>query len=188
VTKLSTRRVSLLSLGAIVVLSTVFTATASADPVVSGSAATTQTSSGQPKGTEGEVKMILVPDGRVAPQAIVDPQCYLRPGNTYLRTSANKGAVGFKPTVSCAVPVTSISMSAQMHKYHFYGLLTEPVGPVFNNNNVGQSSLTNTSIQVTCTNNKSTKWYGQVSSSSVYNGLTYTALTSTPDATLNCGT
>lgn len=101
-------------------------------------------------------------------------QIHYEPNEPHLRASHNHNAVGVKPFVKCQRSVQLIVLHVQMYKYHFFGLLTEPVGPVFtqqSKHNVAYFQQKN--VAVTCTNKKSTKWFAVTSGKVLENGKWY---------------
>lgn len=114
--------------------------------------------------------------------------CELFPSVVHLRKSGNFQTIGFKPYTICDYPVTSITQVSQMYKYHFFGILTEPVGPPFTAGNVGQRTLQQKNVAVNCTNTKSTKWFGVADGTMVEGGETYVAQVRTDNVTKDCGT
>jgi hypothetical protein len=123
-----------------------------------------------------------------APNQVTSVTCQLDTGYAYLRTSFNKTAVGFKPVTTCPFPVTSISMTSQMYKYHDFGLFTTAQGAPSARDNQGEMSLTDRNIAVGCTDTKTTTWYGVTDGTVIIGGKPFYATAATPDADLACGT
>lgn len=117
-------------------------------------------------------------------------QIHYEANEPHLRKSHNHNAVGVKPFVTCNRSVQLIVLNVQMYKYHFFGLLTEKVGPVFtqqSKHNVARFQQLN--VAVACTSKASTKWFAVTWGKVLENGKWYfNNGFRSPNRTLGCGT
>jgi hypothetical protein len=114
----------------------------------------------------------------------------------HLRASHGGEAVGAKPWVACVRYAQEIIVYVQMWKVHFYGLLQEKVGPVWEQSSgLGEwHKFQIKNVAVRCTSTKKTTWLAESWGDALENGQWYSSKNPpgkpiwTPGRSLECGT
>lgn len=143
---------------------------------------------------EGEFEKGVVPpryEGG-AYTAKKSPACKQDTGRIWSRTSGRGhpyGTIGGKPSITCNIAVTKISLSTNIYKKKS-GHWKKVAGP-FNNSNRGAKSLTQKSVEYVCKKATSKSHFRIVANGSVtYPGLKAIpggAYSDTPNPGLTCG-